>query len=202
MKRKIVGDFHDAPAAAPRPAYRGAKTGKAWHADRMGPLRLIYYDPVPIADVVGNLGSSERGRSLLRSSDLIDGNGNVLDRNPRILLLRLMASMNGHGVVDPEFDELRQVEDFDLHPNQVVVARGRVRAANDVMPSSVRLEVGSASMSILVDKNRFLHHNKSYLTASAITVIGVVRSVPRCQIRAAGLASSPAMPVMSPPESA
>ncbi|WUI01506.1 hypothetical protein OHR68_06700 [Spirillospora sp. NBC_00431] len=181
------------PEAAQRVAYVGNHTElpdvHGQNPPPGEPRRLIYFDQPRVADVLAQLAALPSGRDVLTflGKENRDENGDVLPRGQRTAMFHFSGEVGDGEAVDLETMGRVRLVASELHPSQVIVVRGLVRAAEDVKPSSVKLRVGSKTISVLVDKGRHLHLNKSYLVRPAITVVGVVRSVPSRQVEAAAI---------------
>ena len=136
---------------------------------------------------------------LTKHADLpsFDPAGIPPQHDHRAILSALIAAADDDldvgGVIDLHMlaDGSRRVTWEQVHPDQVIAIRGAVAAAKDVQPSSLRLGIGATSVRVYVQRDRFLHLNQGYLTGLTITVVGMVRSVPRTEMYAAAIGTIP-----------
>ena len=145
-------------------------------------VRLIYFDQSRSSELIDNIESTSAGQSMLNG---LDGN----QRSILVQLIRKIIHLKGAGPVDLDLltEGGHQSSWAQLHPDQVIAVKGVVTSAKDVQPSSLRLEAGSMSVRVFVERTHFLHLNQSYLSGCPISVIGTVRSVPRTEMSAAAI---------------
>lgn len=145
-------------------------------------VRLIYFDQKRSSELIDNIESTSAGRVML--SDL-DGN----QRSKFVQVIKKVIELKDAGPVDLGLlaDGGQQRTWAQLHPDQVIIIKGVVTSARDIQPSSLRLETGSMSVRVFVDRTHFLHLNQSYLSNLPISIIGTVRSVPRTEMNAAAI---------------
>lgn len=160
--------------------------------------RLIYFNQRYAAELLEHIASASQGRSMLARLTMlaqlteVDVAGFVRQQDQRAMLCQLIAKatdLETGGVIDlhrPD-DNPRRTSWEKLHPDQVIAIRGSVASAKDVQPSSLRLTVGTSSVRVCVERDRFLHLNQSYLVGLPITVLGTVRSVPRAEMCTAAI---------------
>lgn len=159
-------------------------------------MRLIYFDERRAVEILEHIASSPSGLTRLdevakRAKAAWPDSAVVLrEHDQRAILSQLITDMNklGTGFVDlhqPD-DALTQISWNQLHPDQAIAVRGAVVSAKDVQLSSLRLEGEDTSVRVYVERDHFLHLNKSYLARQQIlTVVGKVRSVPNEEVCAA-----------------
>ena len=159
--------------------------------------RMIYFDQSRAAELIEDISSTRQGLSLISYLGGIDAEGVIRQPDRRAVLLRLIDDEMKPAL--GEVIELRLTDQGlprgsweELHPEQPIAITGRVASAKDVQPSSLRLQVGTTSVRVYVERDHFLHLNQSYLTALPIAiVVGKVRSVPRTEMRAAAIGTLP-----------
>lgn len=153
--------------------------------------RLIYFDQRRATELLEHIASTSPGFNMLRNLAEVDSTNVLGTPNQRAILHQIIHGAKDLevGVIDlhqPD-DSNRQTSWTQLHPDQVVAIRGTVASGKDVQPSSIRLEVGAASVRVFVERDHFLHLNQKYLTRLPITIIGKVRSVPRIELCAVAI---------------
>jgi len=166
-----------------RPAYEvpAPKVGKATPVTAaQNATRLIYFDETRASVGLEQIASTDTGRQVLRSVADVGHDG--MAGNQRRLFLQLAGKVDSTNVIDLETDEMFPLLAEHLHPQQMLAIKGSVQSAQEIKPTSLRLSVGDGATRVYVERTYFLHLNQSYLTSSAITVVGIVRSVSRMEL--------------------
>jgi hypothetical protein len=163
-----------------------------------GFIRLIYFDKRRSAELLEHIAAASPGRDMLvelaRFAKLPEfgSTGTLCQQDQRAILSQLIdkaTDLDTEGVIDlhQPSEDPRRTSWTKLHPDQAIAIRGEVTSAKDIQPSSLRVEVGSTTVRVYVERDHLLHLNQSYLAGLPITVVGKVRSVPRTEMCAAAI---------------
>jgi hypothetical protein len=179
-----------------RKPYRHPESTVGSHTEIIA--RIIYFDQHRAAELIEDIASTSQGSSLLSRLGGMDSTGVIRQLDRRTALLRLIA--NEINPVLGEIVELRHTDNGlpraswnELHPEQAVAITGKVTSTRDVQPSSLRLQVDTTTVRVYVERDHFLHLNRSYLTGLPMTiVVGKVRSVPGTEMCATAIGILPA----------